>query len=207
MKTIRFDDLNIHDVGTKIKIAGSIYNGLHKTYLVPLPGERIEDSWPIDVVVLKMTADEYERFLNQTDVLDVEGMREGKKIVLRKSHRQISQILAWEVYRRDDFRCRYCYDDGVPLTVDHIDLWEDGGISSKDNLLSACKRCNRIRGSMPYEDWIESESYAGILSLSLPDYVKKVNRDVLRRLPKLRSMRVDVHKEVRTFQPPGAVNL
>ncbi|WP_212636678.1 HNH endonuclease, partial [Salmonella enterica] len=58
-----------------------------------------------------------------------------KLIILRKNQRILDQKIAWEVYRRDKYKCRYCGIDNVPLTVDHIITWESGGATHADNLM------------------------------------------------------------------------
>ena len=58
-----------------------------------------------------------------------------------------------------EFCCRYCGRTGIPLSVDHIILWEEGGPSTEENLITACKKCNRMRGSQQYPNWLISEYY------------------------------------------------
>jgi hypothetical protein len=52
----------------------------------------------------------------------------------------------WQIFARDNFRCRYCGrqagDGGVVLQVEHIISVADGGTNAMDNLLSACQKCN-----------------------------------------------------------------
>jgi 5-methylcytosine-specific restriction endonuclease McrA len=81
------------------------------------------------------------------------------KAILRKSQRLIEQRVSWAVFKRDGYRCRYCGAEGVPLTVDHLVLWEDGGPSVEENLVSACRPCNKTRGNMSYGDWLHSRYY------------------------------------------------
>lgn len=45
-------------------------------------------------------------------------------------------------------------DGGRLATRDHIVPQSEGGALHPDNLVLACKRCNNIRGSMPYEDFV-----------------------------------------------------
>lgn len=133
---------------------------------------------------------DWERFLNQTDVTDTHG---PGKAILRKSQRQIDAFMQWRVFRRDNYQCRYC-GGRLPLTVDHIDLWEDGGATTEENLISSCKKCNKIRGRTPYADWINSDAYKN-LSRNLSDEVRKQNADMIQRIPHLQTLRV---KKVRS---------
>lgn len=49
------------------------------------------------------------------------------------------------VFKRDRFCCQYC---GTPrdLTLDHVVPRSKGGRSTWTNLVTACKRCNAIKG-------------------------------------------------------------
>ena len=55
------------------------------------------------------------------------------------------------VLARDGYRCVYC---GEPfpepqLTLDHVEPRMRGGDQSEGNLVSACRACNTLKGSMP----------------------------------------------------------
>ena len=77
------------------------------------------------------------------------------RAIIRKCERQVSQHISWKVYRRDNFRCRYCgFEDG-PLTVDHLVTWESGGPTTEENLVACCKRCNNRRGETPFDEWLK----------------------------------------------------
>lgn len=57
----------------------------------------------------------------------------------------------WElrlaVLRRDRFMCRYCGDTKKGLTMDHVTPVSKGGNTTYDNLVTACKKCNRGKGA------------------------------------------------------------
>ena len=156
---ITLNDIDLLEIGNEIQIAGMIFSGKNNTLLVPLPDE--EFVGPIEV--LEMDIEDWKTFLKQTDILETQVlMKDGegfKKAILRKSTRQIDQKISWNVYKRDGYKCRYCGRDDVPLTVDHLVLWEEGGPSIEENLVSACKKCNKTRGNMQYSDWVISEEY------------------------------------------------
>jgi hypothetical protein len=138
-------------------------------------------------VILKMNEVEFAQFLNQSDVLDVQSL--DKKAILRKSQRQIDQVISWMVFRRDGYACRYCGKNNVPLTVDHIDLWEDGGASVPENLNTCCRRCNKTRGHMRYNLWLASPEYAK-LSEKLDPVYDRANYAVGQRFEELVKLRV-----------------
>lgn len=60
-----------------------------------------------------------------------------KKVILSRKN----------ILRRDGHRCQYCGLSGVTLTVDHIMPKSRGGEDSWENLVSACLRCNNVKGS------------------------------------------------------------
>lgn len=185
MKTIQFSQINLFEVGTDIQLFGAIYASKDKLYLLPLPDEKFEDiSLPAEV--LKMDSAEWEKFLRQTDLVEVIG---PEKAILRKSQRQIDTNVQWEVYRKANFLCEYC-GEAKPLTVDHVICWESGGSSTVSNLKSACRRCNKLRGNMSYGDWIFSEQYKQVSS-KLPSDMKQKNLDLINELPRLEKLKVN----------------
>lgn len=51
-----------------------------------------------------------------------------------------------EVFRRDGYTCQYCGAVSRHLTVDHVVPKHRGGASTWENLVSACRACNRRKG-------------------------------------------------------------
>lgn len=159
MKILKLDDLPLHDLGNNIEISGMILQGQGKTYAVMLPKADVELPQ-----LVKVDHDEWKKLLHQLDTLEVKLFPNNpeSKVIVRKSQRNIEQNVSWNVFRRDQYKCRYCGVDNVPLTVDHIVLWEDMGPSVEDNLNTACKKCNKTRGNIPYTDWLVSEYYVKV---------------------------------------------
>lgn len=53
------------------------------------------------------------------------------------------------VYGRDDYRCQYC-GDKFPvraLSYDHVVPRASGGQTTWDNIVTACKSCNAVKGN------------------------------------------------------------
>lgn len=172
---MKLSDLNLLNFGHKIQLAGAIYTEHGKTYLVPFPDEDLsalqtklvaEDIGGIDV--LEMNQDDWAQLLRQTDLLETEILQQAAdktitKAIIRKSIRQIEQHVSWGVFDRDGYRCRYCgKGGGTPLTVDHLVTWESGGPSTMENLVSACRKCNKVRGDLPYEKWLLHNYYLSV---------------------------------------------
>lgn len=174
----------IKNFGIKLQMSGMVFSDPNNnTYVMLFPWEKygntVQEQMP--------TSEQWNKILRQLDLLEVEVLKEAPdgglvKTVLRKSQRQIEQGVSWNVFRRDGYKCRYCGKDDVPLTVDHIVTWESGGPSIEDNLLSCCRKCNKMRGNMPYKEWIESEKYLKI-SEKLELFVQLANKNVIDTIP------------------------
>lgn len=190
---MKLQDLNLLSFGNTIQLTGAIYEGEGKAYLCYFPSEHDPSSVPVD---LEMTPEEWVTFLRQTDIMEVEVLAKAAdgtitKALLRKSQRQIDAAVSWRVFKRDGYKCRYCGRDDVPLTVDHLVRWEEGGPTTEPNLLSACKKCNRVRGDMSYETWLKHEHYLRV-SKNLSALVRKDNLDLaatLGAIPRVQHVR------------------
>lgn len=154
-------DIPMKELGLSIQMVGAVYADKSKAYLVLLPGENAVK----DPRQVALTLDEWQAFLRQTDLEEVEclvkdpGTKQIGKAILRKSERNISQTVSWAVYRRDGFKCRYCGVEDEPLTVDHLITWESGGPSTHENLVACCRKCNGARGETPFADWLMDPYY------------------------------------------------
>lgn len=62
------------------------------------------------------------------------------------------QALRLLVFRRDGFVCGYCGSNDK-LEADHIVPVASGGPSILSNLMTACRKCNRSKGSKSLERW------------------------------------------------------
>ncbi|MCK9429479.1 MAG: HNH endonuclease [Candidatus Omnitrophica bacterium] len=63
--------------------------------------------------------------------------------------RQIPSEIREEIFKRDNYTCKYCgWKNGIDgskdkiLTIDHIIPWTYGGTSKKENLTTSCFECN-----------------------------------------------------------------
>jgi len=134
-----------------------------------------------------MDLSDWQKFIRQSDLLETEVLAKAKdskltKAILRKSARQIDQRVAWKVYKRDNYTCRYCGATGLPLTVDHLVLWEEGGPTTENNLFTTCKKCNKTRGNTPYNEWLEDERYLVKACSGVKPSVFKLNKEKLKEL-------------------------
>lgn len=173
---MQIGSLNLLEFGNTVLLAGAIFsdqnNDLH-AILLP----RVDPKVP---VLVSPTHEEWKELIKQTDLKIIEvSQGEGMaKALIRKCERSIESRISWRVYKRDGYACRYCGNDDTALTVDHLVLWEDLGPSIEENLLSACSKCNKMRGNMLYEDWLNSLAYAK-RSQGLDEITKLANRQLI----------------------------
>lgn len=161
-------DIKITQVGNDYQMAGLLFSGKDRSFILQFPHKAGDIHEQLDL--LELDDQGLVDFLRQLDVLETEIISSGPgglmKSTLRKTQRQIDNIIQWQVFKRDGYKCCYCGRDNVPLSVDHIIVWEEGGPTIVENLISACKKCNRDRGNMPFDKWLES------------DYFKRVSKNL-----------------------------
>lgn len=192
---MQLNELNILDIGHSIQLTGAIYSGKGKSFLCYFPGEAMD----LPEEQLHMDKNDWDKFIKQTDHLETEILArnpvngELTKIIVRKSTRQIEQNVSWKVYKRDNYSCRYCGNNDCPLTVDHLVLWEEGGPSTVENLVSACRACNRTRGNMQYKEWLQFPYYTKRM-VNLTPQVRDANQSLVATLDSIPRM---VHKRAR----------
>lgn len=192
MNVIRLDDVNLLDFGNSIGLVGNIWAGNDGvSYITLFPDFNLDDLGEIQAI--EMDSEDWKKLIRQSDLLETEILQNDngnlKKVTVRKSARLIDNRMQWAVFKRDNYCCRYCGKSGIPLSVDHIDLWEEGGATVEENLLTACRKCNKIRSNTPYAKWMTSSRYISISS-SLPSEIKQANLDIVAQLPHLESLRV-----------------
>lgn len=57
------------------------------------------------------------------------------------------------VFERDDYTCQYCGKRGGALECDHVIPAWMGGQAVPENLVTACRPCNRAKGGRTPEQW------------------------------------------------------
>ena len=176
----------IKELGHGINLCGVIYGGDEHLYLAFFPGE---DSDRESVFMDELDTETWTRMIRQTDLLETEviGQDENgkwRKIVIRKSARNIEVNVRWAVYRRDEFKCRYCGADDRPMTLDHLVLWEEGGPSTEENMVTSCFKCNKKRGKMQFPNWLETPYYKKVSQHIHSDWQQR-NQEELAVLPSI----------------------
>lgn len=158
---MEFKDIDLKTVGQEVLLVGGVWAGRDQTLVLVFPEFGEHEG---DVHVLTPTTEEWQQLIRQSDLVETEVLAKAKdgslyKVVARKCQRTVEQGVSWAVFRRDGYACRYCARDDVPLTVDHLVLWEEGGPSTEENLLSACRKCNKKRGNTQYAEWLSHPYY------------------------------------------------
>lgn len=71
----------------------------------------------------------------------------------------ISKQIRVQVLARDSYRCKMCgrTKEEVPLEVDHIIPFADGGTDELNNLATLCRDCNRGKGAYRFTDYTNME--------------------------------------------------
>lgn len=192
MKVLRLDDVNLLDFGNTVGLTGNIWTGNDGvSYITLFPDFSLDDLGEFQAI--EMSTEDWAKLIRQSDLLETQILQNDngniKKVTVRKSARLIDNRMQWRVFQRDHYTCRYCGGTGIPLSVDHIDLWEDGGATIEENMLTACRKCNKVRGNTPYDVWVNTAKYDS-LTKNLPAEVKQSNLDIVAQLPYLRSLRV-----------------
>lgn len=59
------------------------------------------------------------------------------------------------VFDRDRYTCAYCGQKGGNLEVDHVIPFSKGGDDTIENLVTACRRCNRQKKDKSVSEFIE----------------------------------------------------
>jgi hypothetical protein len=178
----KFEDFNIREIGSTVQISGMIWSGNGKSYLCFLPDDY---DFADELVFMPLNLNEWNNLIRQSDIMETEILAkdtEGNlvKTILRKSTRHIDQNIQWKVFQRDNYTCRYCGRTGLPLSVDHIILWEEGGPSIEENLITACKKCNKTRGSQQYSNWLISEYYK--VSRNIDEDTRQKNAAIIKTM-------------------------
>jgi 5-methylcytosine-specific restriction endonuclease McrA len=79
---------------------------------------------------------------------------------LRTKHESVPFTRA-NIYARDNHSCAYCGAYDVELTLDHVVPESRGGKKSWDNIVAACRECNKTKGARTPEE-------AGMMLLHKP---------------------------------------
>jgi len=174
MEVVSLNDVGLLRIGNELSYSGFILGNGNEAYIVPLP-EESKSLQELELRLIDLDDSGFEAIIRQTDLMETEifDKNQKAKILVRKSQRQLDAIVSWKVFKRDGYACRYCGADNVPLTYDHILLWEDGGPNTELNGISACKKCNKTRGNQKFDEWLRSSYYLKVSKNLTPEGLTK----------------------------------
>lgn len=137
------------DIGSLLKVDGLVVSGggAGAVLLLPTASTDILRSWH------RLTEEEWSDYIQRAD--DPEVLVGNAKIFHRKVRYEISGAIQQKVWVADGLKCMYCKKimGDVQLTIDHFTPLELGGINNVRNYLSACRRCNKDKGSEDPKDF------------------------------------------------------
>ena len=65
------------------------------------------------------------------------------------------QTIRTRIFGRDDYTCQYCGERAGKLECDHVIPVSRGGPNTDDNLVTACRDCNRSKRDKTPEEWLQ----------------------------------------------------
>lgn len=68
-----------------------------------------------------------------------------------KRPRPVVKLTRKEIFRRDNYTCQYCGRQFTNLTIDHVIPKHMGGSTTWQNVVTACSRCNHLKGGLTPE--------------------------------------------------------
>lgn len=139
------------DIGSLLKIEGLVVGGEGAQTVLMLPGTVFfaQDGHTL-------TEEEWTTWLQASDNPEVLIM--PAKAFHRKVRYEISGAVQQKIWKADGFKCMYCgaiFGD-VQMTVDHFIPLEMGGVNNTSNYISACRRCNKNKGSMDPQEFCKN---------------------------------------------------
>lgn len=147
------------DLGTELTIAGIVLQGVGSTLVLLSPGVEFDPNFE----VAKPDLGEWGEIIRQTDdpeifVGEVGGVN---KILHRKIRYSLSGDVQQKVWARDNFQCVFCARRmGTTLmTIDHFIPLELGGKNDDSNFLTACRSCNKGKGTLLPEKFCQIKGF------------------------------------------------
>jgi hypothetical protein len=164
------------DIGSLIRIEGLVVGGGgNEKAILMLPDISPPSGiYPAGTKLPIMTAEDWSDFIRRSD--DPEILVGLPKIFQRKLRYEISGAIQQKIWAADGFKCIYC---GVKMgdrlmTIDHFIPLELGGKNDVTNYLTACKKCNKDKGSQDPKEWILSKEWeAENLYQHLVEYLER----------------------------------
>jgi hypothetical protein len=139
---------------------GNVYVALNPSGRELLPPDKDTlELFPYGWTVEALTAEEMSELLTFSDNPDY--LDAVTKIFHRKARHEISGFVQQQIWVRDGCKCVYCGKKmgEAQLSIDHFVPLELGGKNDPTNYLSACRKCNKLKGAMHPQDWCALKGY------------------------------------------------
>lgn len=155
------------DIGSLLRIQGLVVGGGGETAVLLLPSTGIMN--PVSGGIYELSEEEWSDFIRRSD--DPEILVGPAKVFQRKVRWEISGAIQQKIWAADGFECMYCGKKmgQVLMTIDHFIPLELNGANDTTNFLTACKPCNKDKGSQDPKEWCKLK---GIDFEALVDYLK-----------------------------------
>jgi hypothetical protein len=136
------------DLGSIIKVEGLVVGGEGGQQVLMLPSSVFTST-----ACNTLTIEEWTDFLQRSDSPEV--LVGPAKAFHRKVRYEISGAVQQKIWVADGCSCKFCGGSmgEVQLTVDHFIPLELGGKNDTSNYITACRRCNKNKGSMDPKEW------------------------------------------------------
>lgn len=181
------------DLGNRLQLSGFVLSGEDTCALVLSPSMDIDAVEGNEYLVqrhraenplgglVQPTIQEWCAILKETDDPKVFEMDETGfiKAIHRKMQKGlISGEVQQKIWARDGFKCYYCgrMMGEIQLSVDHFEPLEFGGLETQENLISACRKCNKKKGSISAAVWCKK---IGISHEGALEYLKQANQKLV----------------------------
>ena len=76
-------------------------------------------------------------------------------LTIKQMRKRLTETAKKQIFIRDKFECQYC-GSKEDLEIDHIIPLSQGGNNEDSNLITACHRCNSLKGDKKLKDFLEN---------------------------------------------------
>jgi hypothetical protein len=151
------------DIGSLLHIQGLVVGGSGAAAILLLPtvSQKMVADLEQQVDMHCLTVEEWSDWLQRSDQPEILVNGGLTKAFHRKVRYEISGSVQQKIWAADSFRCVYCQAamGEVLLTIDHFIPLELGGLNKPSNYLTACRKCNKAKGSIHPQEWCDETLY------------------------------------------------
>lgn len=158
---LQFKDRPVYhgDISSLLTIDGLVVGGNGAQAILLLPSSSAEPDMMVEYPVYQLSAEEWSEYIQRAD--NPEILAGNPKVFVRKARFEISGAVQQKIWKADGFKCVYCNREmgDVQLSIDHFIPLELGGVNNETNYLSACRRCNKDKGSQDPRSYLPQHKY------------------------------------------------